>query len=141
MERLEEIQPNTDELRYFLNITEEELEYFKNLSREELSEEIIELNNEMSIEDLMEMKAAGSVVLSSLMGLNSNKRKWHLISGLIGLSSLSYHITGWCPYEKFLKRLGLRTEEKISDEIAVLKYLRGDFDDLAREISVEIGRS
>lgn len=44
---------------------------------------------------------------------------------------VQHGLLGWCPPLPVLRRLGVRTSRKVSDERFALKSLRGDFNDAA----------
>ena len=110
------------------NNTIKNLNVYKNCNPTEISERIRDLDLEWDTERFMQVKAASVVLLSSILGLKSN-RCWFLVTGAVGVYLLQYTITGWCPLAPMIRKMGIRTAEEIHSERIALKILRGDFNE------------
>jgi hypothetical protein len=95
---------------------------------EEITERIRELNLEWDTERVLEANAAGLILLSSILGLKTNKC-WFIMTGIVGAFMLQHSLQGWCPPVPFIRRWGVRTEDEIYAEKTVLKMIRGDFNE------------
>lgn len=109
------------------NKTIQHLNLYKDSNNELLSERIKKLDFEWDTERYQEAKAGFCVLFCSLIGLKT-RRCWFLATATIGLFLLQNALMGWCPSLPFLRKVGIRSSEEISNERIVLKMLRGDFD-------------
>lgn len=101
-------------------------------SNEEISVRIEELENEWDVERVLETNASSLVLAGILLGSTVNK-KWYLLSGAVGGFLLQHALQGWCPDLPLIRRMGYRTPTEIHEEIATLRFMRGDFDHLKRD--------
>jgi len=100
--------------------------------RASLDKRIEQLESEWDIERLLETNASTIALTGVLLGILLN-RKWVLLSaGVLGFLLL-HGVQGWCPPLPLLRRLGVRTRGEIDREKYALKYLRGDFNQVAGE--------
>jgi hypothetical protein len=95
---------------------------------EEIDGRLDELDHEWDIGRLLETSAGTFSVLGLTLG--SVRRKWFLLSGLVGAFLLQYAVQGWCPPVGLFRRLGIRTMDEINHERIALEALRGDFDNI-----------
>ncbi|MCY6370922.1 DUF2892 domain-containing protein [Clostridium ganghwense] len=101
-------------------------------SNEELSARIDELENEWDVDRVLETKASGLILTSLILGATVNK-KWYVLSGMSAAFLLQHALQGWSPSLPMIRRMGFRTPAEIHEEMASLKYLRGDFNHLKRD--------
>jgi hypothetical protein len=102
---------------------------YADASEEELSARIAGLDSAWDIERVLETNA--SILALAGVGLSVTRdSKWLLLTtGVLGFLLL-HGTQGWCPPLPALRRLGVRTRAEIDRERFVLKFLRGDFDDV-----------
>lgn len=104
---------------------EEEIRKYANQDIESITKKITQLNKEWDIERWLELNASIISFIGVLLGFLS---LYWLILPLIILAFLSQHaIQGWCPPIPIFRKLGVRTQKEIDQEIYALKLLRGDF--------------
>lgn len=108
------------------NKTISNLNSYKNSGEKTLSNRIEKLNYEWDTERIIETSASSVVLAGSIIGLKKSKSIWYLLTGTAGLFLLQHALQGWCPSLPVIRRLGIRTEEEISNEKYALKILRGD---------------
>ena len=106
-----------------------------------ISQRIGALDVEWDIERVLEANASSLALSGILLAARGHTRGLLLAGSVLGF--LLLHATkGWCPPLPLLRRLGVRTRHEIERERFVLKYLRGDFDELtshrAREVPEEL---
>lgn len=109
------------------NQTIRNIRLYKNCDREEITERIRALNSEWDTERLIEVNAAGLVVLFSYLGIKTG-RSWFYVTAMVGLCLLAHALQGWCPILPFIRKKGIRTESEINNERTALKILRKDFE-------------
>lgn len=96
-------------------------------SREVISERIIELRREWSIERYLQINVAAVGLSTAALAVTKN-RNWG-IATCAGLAFFLFHATeGFDPPMPALRRMGVRSRAEINREIYALKILRGDFD-------------
>jgi hypothetical protein len=95
---------------------------------EEIDDRLNELDREWDIERLLETNAGVFSVLGLTLG--SVRRKWFLLSGVVGAFVLQHAVQGWCPPVALFRRLGIRTGQEINHERIALEALRGDFENI-----------
>jgi hypothetical protein len=103
---------------------------YSNRSSEEITERLEKLQKEWDIERILEVNASSLVLASLVFGI-LGKRKWFILTGVVGGFLLQHGIQGWCPPLPVFRALGIRTRREIDEEIYALKTLRGDFDELS----------
>lgn len=101
-------------------------------SNEEISDRIEELENEWDVERVLETNASSLILAGIVLGYTVNK-KWYILSGTVGGFLLQHALQGWCPSLPLIRRMGYRTPTEIHEEIAALRFIRGDFDHLKRD--------
>ena len=95
--------------------------------RTEISTRIEELEQEWSIERLIETEAS----LMGLSGLSLGafvNRKFLAIPAFVGAMVLLHGVQGWYLMLPLFRRLAFRSREEIDREKFAMKVLRGDFD-------------
>ena len=104
----------------------------------EIHRRIAELEQEWDIERTLEANAATACLIGVTLGATVDRR-WFYFPAVIGGFLLQHAIQGWCPPVPVFRRLGVRTQREIDEELFALKTLRGDFRRLgnADEISPE----
>jgi hypothetical protein len=105
---------------------EESVSYHASVGRQAIEQRLAELDQEWDIERGLEANAAGFSLLAVTLGITVD-RKWLWVPGVIVAFLFQHALQGWCPPVPVLRRLGFRTEAKISRERYALKALRGDF--------------
>ncbi|MCY6355061.1 YgaP family membrane protein [Clostridium sp. ZS2-4] len=101
-------------------------------SNEEISARIEELEKEWDVERVVETKAASLILAGIVLGSTVNK-KWYALSGVVGGFLLQHAVQGWCPSLPLIRRMGYRTPTEIHEEMAALRFIRGDFNHLKRD--------
>lgn len=92
---------------------------------------IRELGKEWDIERAIEANASSLALAGLALGVFVNRR-WLLLPAAVAGFLLQHALQGWCPPVPVLRRLGFRTQKEIDREIAALKALRGDYQDLIK---------
>jgi hypothetical protein len=92
----------------------------------EMSVRIEELEQEWSIERLIETEASAMGLMGLGLGLTYS-RKFLLVPTFVASMVLLHGLQGWYPMLPLFRRLGFRTREEIEREKFALKVLRGDF--------------
>jgi hypothetical protein len=105
-------------------------------SPEEIDARIDELQQEWDVERVLEVNAA-TIALGGLALGASVDRRFFAVPGVVLSFLLQHAVQGWCPPVPVFRRLGVRTRKEIDREIAALKALRGDFDDVRRQPASE----
>ncbi|MEA4973691.1 hypothetical protein SDC9_122563 [bioreactor metagenome] len=113
-----------DEIR---NRTIQRLNFYRNCCNKTLTQRINELNHEWDTERVIETNAASIIFLSSMIGYKKTKCCCFFMTGTIGFFLLQHALQGWCPSLPVIRKLGIRTEAEIHNEISALKCIRGDF--------------
>ncbi len=113
---------------------EKSVRFYATQSREVISQRIRELDREWDIERTLEANAA-SLTLLGLTGAIFGRRSWLGLPVTVAGFLLMHSIHGWCPPVPVFRRLGVRTRREIDREKYALKYLRGDFDHLRKNLS------
>jgi hypothetical protein len=103
-------------------------------SKSDISKRIQELNKEWDTERVLEANASALIFIGTLLGFLVNV--WlFVICGFISFYLLTHALQGWCPPLPIIRRLGIRTVYEICTEKMILKYLRGDFRDIPKNVS------
>jgi hypothetical protein len=90
---------------------------------------LCELEREWDIERTLEVN--GSVLALTGLALGVTRgAKWFLLPAAVAGFCLQHALQGWCPPLSLFRRLGIRTQREIDEEVFALRYLRGDFDEL-----------
>ncbi len=110
---------------------ERHIDEYQGAPRQMLTERIQELEREWSIERWLETNAS-TLALSGVLLAAAGRPKALWLSGAVLGFLLMHGVSGWCPPLPILRRMGVRTRGEIDLEKFALKYLRGDFDRLAR---------
>lgn len=87
---------------------------------------IRELQQEWDMERALEANAASVALLGLGLGFFADRR-WFLLPAAVAAFLLQHAVQGWCPPVGLFRRLGIRTQAEIGDEILALRILRGDF--------------
>jgi hypothetical protein len=87
---------------------------------------LAELDEEWDIERYLETMAPSLTLLGMTLGLTVS-RKFFLVPFAVQGFFLQHALQGWCPPVPVLRRLGVRTQAEIDEEMYALKALRGDF--------------
>lgn len=109
---------------------ERQIRFYAVQSPTAISERIEELENEWSIERVLETQAS-TLALSGILLAATRSKKWLFLSGGVLGFFLWHGVKGWCPPLPVLRRLGVRTRCEIEREKYALKILRGDFEQVA----------
>jgi hypothetical protein len=102
---------------------ERKVAYYASQPDEVIAEHIRELEQEWSINCLLQANTAGMGLLGAVLGLFVS-RKWAVLT-IAGFGFLA--CSGADPRIALLRRLGLRTRSEIDRELYALKAARGDF--------------
>jgi hypothetical protein len=100
----------------------------------EIEQRLAGLEEEWDIERYLETMAPSFTLFGLGMGVTVNK-KWLLLPLVIQSFFLQHALQGWCPPVPVLRRLGIRTRDEIDREKYALKALRGDFRQIAEEVT------
>jgi hypothetical protein len=106
--------------------TDRNVERFAAQDREAISRRIDELEREWDIERTLEANAAAVSLVSLTLGFFVS-RCWYLLPTFVAAFLLQHALQGWCPPVSIFRRLGVRTESEIFEELTALRILRGDF--------------
>jgi hypothetical protein len=106
--------------------------------KNEIPGRLKQLDSEWDVERAIECNASSL----ALFGLIMNKfiypnSGWHYLTLFVLTFLLQHAIQGWCPPIPILRRLGFRTLTEINEERAALRVLRGDFDYLMSQPSID----
>jgi hypothetical protein len=112
----------------------ETVDRFAGESEAVISERIGALEAEWDIERVLEANAS-TIVLAGMLSAAMGRRRGILLGAVVAGFLLLHAAQGWCPPVPALRRLGVRTRREIEREKFVLKFLRGDFDDVAAKRS------
>jgi len=93
-----------------------------------------ELDREWDIERALENNASVAVLVGLTLGITVDRR-WLIFPAAVAGFLLQHALQGWCPPLPVLRRLGFRTADEIAHERYALKALRGDFQELAGQVS------
>jgi hypothetical protein len=97
-------------------------------SRGEIGRRVAELEKEWDVERVLEANASTLALTGAVLGTTVNKA-WFWLTGTV-LTFLFQHATsGWCPPLPVIRKLGVRTQAEIDQELFALKAVRGDFCD------------
>jgi hypothetical protein len=91
-----------------------------------IGDRISELRREWDIERAIETNASIIALVGLLLGAFVHPG-WLLLPALVLSFLLQHALQGWCPPIPILRRVGVRTEREINEEILALRILRGDF--------------
>lgn len=94
-------------------------------SDQQLNSRLEELEKEWDTEKTLELSFASLVLLSTLMGVKSNK-KWFYLGGIAAGFMVIHALQGWCPPLSLIRRLGIRTSDEINREKTAMKQIRRD---------------
>lgn len=84
------------------------------------------LQEEWDIERVLETNASILGLFGLFMAVIIRKT-WFILLPIVVLGFLLQHaIQGWCPPVSLFRRLGVRTDEEIQQELYALRMLRGD---------------
>jgi hypothetical protein len=106
--------------------TERRIAGYTAASRATLDRRIEKLQREWDIERSIETFASGVILTGLGLGTFAN-RKWYALSAVASAFLLQHALQGWCPPVPLFRRLGVRTQSEIEQELYALKVLRGDF--------------
>lgn len=107
---------------------------------DEIEHRLEELDEEWDIERVLETNASSLIVASTLLGA-AHDRRWLLLTAGVGGFLLQHAVQGWCPPLPVFRNLGYRTEREIDHERYALKYLRGDFENVDRDLALLRGEA
>ena len=108
--------------------TEERVRYYAH-HPELIGHRLEELDREWDVERALEANAASLALAGVGLGAFLDRRFLALPAVVTGFL-LQHALQGWCPPLPLLRRKGFRTPNEIERERAMLRALRGDFDEL-----------
>lgn len=82
---------------------------------EAISARIRELDQEWSIERMLQVNAATLALAGTLLGPFVNKR-WLVVPGIVTTFLLQHGTQGWCPPLPVMQAMGLRSRREIEKE-------------------------
>ena len=85
-----------------------------------------ELNREWDMERTLQTNAAAVAMAGLALGAFVDRR-WLAVPAAVSFFLLQHALQGWCPPVSFFRRMVVRTQREIDQEIYALKALRGDF--------------
>jgi hypothetical protein len=91
-----------------------------------IDERIAALEREWDIERALEANAATAALIGLGLGAFVDRR-WFALPGVVAAFLLQHAVQGWCPPVPVMRRLGVRTQAEIHEELTALRILRGDF--------------
>ncbi len=95
-----------------------------------------ELDAEWDIERTLEANAATLTAVGAGLALLADRR-FALVPLVVGSFLLQHALQGWCPPLPVFRRMGVRTQTEIEEEKAALKALRGDFQNVGGDTTLE----
>jgi len=116
--------------RRLWHVTEASIAHYGHRT-DRIDNRLSELDGEWDIERVLQANAA-SLILFGLVRATA-RRRWLLFPLLVAGFLLQHAIQGWCPPVPILRRLGIRTAQKIEAERYALKALRGDFQNMPNQ--------
>lgn len=87
---------------------------------------IAKLNKEWDIERILETNASIIAFIGLLLGFFVHIY-WLILPAIVLIFLFQHAIQGWCPPVPIFRRLNVRTQKEIDQEIYGLKLIRGDF--------------
>jgi hypothetical protein len=84
------------------------------------------LHSEWDIERWLETNASIIALIGVLLGFFVNIY-WLILPMIVLIFLFQHAVQGWCPPIPLFRKLGVRTQKEIDEEIYALKFLRGDF--------------
>jgi hypothetical protein len=99
---------------------------FEGLGPRAIDERIAQLEREWDIERALEANAATLALVGIGLGAFVDRRFLVLPATVAGFL-LQHALQGWCPPVPVMRRLGVRTQAEIHEELTALRILRGDF--------------
>jgi hypothetical protein len=106
------------------------LNTYRGKSQQEITQRIIKIEKEWSIERWLELNASTLAFIGVILGVFIHL--YWLFLPTIVLPFLALHaIQGWCPPLPIMRKLKIRTRREIDWEKFSLKFIRGDFQDIA----------
>jgi hypothetical protein len=106
-----------------------DLRNYANKNSEEITKRIHHLNKEWDIERWLETNASIIAFVGVLLGFFVNIY-WLILPSIILIFLFQHAVQGWCPPVPIFRRLNVRTQKEIDREISVLKFIRGDFENI-----------
>jgi hypothetical protein len=94
--------------------------------RRAIDERIAALEREWDIERALEANAATVALIGLGLGAFVDRR-WLMLPAAVAGFLLQHALQGWCPPVPVMRRLGVRTQTEIHEELDALRILRGDF--------------
>lgn len=117
------------QLRRLDALMERRVRLYASQAPEVISERILELRREWSIERYLQINVAVVGLSTTALAVGVN-RKWGF-GTCAGLAFFMFHaVEGFDPPMPALRRMGVRSRAEINREIYALKILRGDFDEV-----------
>jgi len=104
---------------------------------DEIDRRLDELEREWDIERLLQANAGALSLLGLTFGMI--RGRWLLLPVAAGAFLVQHAVQGWCPPVSLFRRLGIRTTREINHERYALKALRGDFDHVRLDESMDAG--
>jgi hypothetical protein len=106
-----------------------DLRNYADKNSEEITTRILHLNKEWDIERWLETNASIIAFVGVLLGFFVSIY-WLILPSIILLFLFQHAVQGWCPPVPLFRRLNVRTQKEIDREISVLKFIRGDFENI-----------
>lgn len=131
-DRVEESTPNSinDEIE---NQIRENIRHHIQADRATLSQRIAELEKEWYMDRMLITNASALAGIGVALAATVHK-KWLILPGVVLTFLLQHGLQGWCPPLPLFRKLGVRSFKEIDRERFALKYLRGDFGEVADDV-------
>jgi hypothetical protein len=134
----ERVRENTSEKvnRSIDQKIKQSIELYLPQGKDAINKRVRELEKEWDIERALEVNMPVVALIGLGLGVFVNQW-WFIFPALVLLFFLQHAVQGWCPPLPIFRRLGYRTKMEIEKERYALKFLRGDFDELATDRNIQ----
>ncbi len=106
--------------------TQENINHYYN-NKSHIDNRLLQLEIEMSIEQIFELHDAANVTAGVLLSLVTGRKKWLILPLLVTVVQSVQALQGVRLGTSLLRKYGFRTKNEIDKEKYGLKVLRGDF--------------
>jgi hypothetical protein len=105
---------------------------------EEIPVRLEELDREWDVERVLEANASALSLAGITVAAIRNDRRWLVLPVVVGGFLLQHALQGWCPPVPLIRRLGVRTQAEIDEEVCALRSV---VEELGREQGGGVGNA